>query len=150
MNYILVENGNIVGRPKPIPVNWKNISNFHTLDNQTLKNYGWYPYRFVEAQKTDNQYYDGSDFIIEETEVVEYQKVRNKTDQEINNEIESKWISIRNKRNYLLSQTDWTQLPDSPLSVEKQSEWQSYRQQLRDVTIQVDPFNIQWPTEPEA
>ena len=73
MNYILVQNEQIIGRPRPLPVSWENISNFHVFDNQTLKQYGWYPYRFVETQKNENQYYDGSDFVIEETEVVEYQ-----------------------------------------------------------------------------
>ncbi len=150
MNYILVENGKIVGRPTELPKNWANISNFYLLPTEKLKEYGWYSYRFVEAQKNENQYYDGSDFIIEENEVVEYQKVRNKTQQEITQEIESKWISIRYERNQLLSESDWTQLPDSPLTNQKQTEWQTYRQALRDVTIQPNPFTINWPTPPEA
>jgi hypothetical protein len=83
MKYILVENGNIVGNPMELPRNWANISNFYLFDNETLKQYGWYPFRFVEAEINSNQFYDGSDFVIEENEVVEYQKVRNKTPQEI-------------------------------------------------------------------
>lgn len=150
MNYILVQNGEIIGVPRPLPKNWENISNFYLMDSSSLRQYGWYPYNFVEANIEYNQVYDGSNFVINEYEVTEYQKVRNKTQEEIEKEIESMWISIRQTRNQLLFQSDWTQLPDSPLSVEKQTEWQSYRQQLRDVTIQVDPFNIQWPTEPEA
>jgi hypothetical protein len=150
MNYILVQNGKIVGRPRPLPVSWENISNFHVFDNQTVKQYGWYPYRFVESQKNENQYYDGSDIVIEENEVVEYQKVRNKTQQEILEETENMWTSIRNKRNELLKESDWTQLPDSPLTNQKQTEWQVYRQSLRDITSQPSPFSIVWPTSPEA
>ena len=150
MNYILVQNEQIIGRPRPLPVSWENISNFHVFDNQTLKQYGWYPYRFVETQKNENQYYDGSDFVIEETEVVEYQKVRNKTEQEITEEIESMWRSIRDRRNVFLTESDWTQLPDSPLTNQKQTEWQIYRQSLRDITTQLNPFSIDWPTPPEA
>ena len=150
MNYILVQNEQIIGRPRPLPVSWENISNFHVFDNQTLKQYGWYPYRFVETQKNENQYYDGSDFVIEETEVVEYQKVRNKTEQEITEEIESMWRSIRDRRNVFLTESDWTQLPDSPLTNQKQTEWQIYRQSLRDITTQLNPFSIEWPTPPEA
>lgn len=150
MNYILVQNGQIVGVPRPLPKNWANISNFYLLDNQTLKQHGWYPYNFVEAQVGYNQVYDGSDITIGENEVTEYQKVRNKTQAEIANEIEGLWVSIRYERNMLLSQCDWTQLADSPLSNQKQTEWQIYRQELRDITQQPDPFGIVWPTPPEA
>lgn len=150
MNYILVENGQIVGNPTQLPKNWANVSNFYLLDNQTLKQYGWYPYRFVEAQKNENQYYDGSDFVIEENEVVEYQKVRNKTQQEIEDETEGMWRAIRDRRNELLLECDWTQLADSPLTNQKQTEWQIYRQSLRDITTQSNPFSINWPTPPEA
>lgn len=50
--------------------------------------------------------------------------------------------SIRRKRNSLLTQSDWTQMPDSPLSEEKKTEWAVYRQQLRDITIDLDPSSI--------
>lgn len=40
---------------------------------------------------------------------------------------------IRNKRNALLTDSDWTQFNDSPLSVEKKNEWSEYRTQLRDL-----------------
>jgi hypothetical protein len=149
MKYILVENGNIVGDPTELPRNWANISNFYLLDNETLKQYGWYPFRFVEAEINSNQFYDGSDFVIEEDEVVEYQKVRNKTPEEIQEEIDNKWESIRYERNKKLLECDWTQLKDSPISEQKQQEWQTYRQSLRDIPLQSDPFNIVWPTKPE-
>jgi len=149
MKYILVENGKIVGNPMELPRNWANISNFYLFDNETLKQYGWYPFRFVESEINSNQFYDGSDFVIEENEVVEYQKVRNKTPHEIEEELESQWAFIRHRRNEFLLECDWTQLQDSPLSEQKQQEWQTYRQSLRDITEQPDPFNIVWPTKPE-
>lgn len=40
---------------------------------------------------------------------------------------------IRNKRNALLAESDWTQMPDSPLSVEDKALWATYRQSLRDL-----------------
>jgi hypothetical protein len=58
------------------------------------------------------------------------------------------WENIRVQRNELLLESDWTQLSDSPLSEEKKIEWQTYRQELRDITSQQDPFNIIWPTKP--
>lgn len=52
-------------------------------------------------------------------------------------------------RNQLLLHSDWTQLPDVPLPVEKKTEWAVYRQLLRDITLQPDfPTNIVWPTKP--
>lgn len=41
---------------------------------------------------------------------------------------------MRTIRNGLLSASDWTQLPDSPLSDAKKAEWATYRQALRDFT----------------
>ena len=40
--------------------------------------------------------------------------------------------SMRQWRNILLSQSDWTQAPDSPLTDNKKQEWATYRQALRD------------------
>lgn len=48
----------------------------------------------------------------------------------------------------LLQASDWAALPDVPLTVEKRAEWANYRQALRDVTLQEDPFNITWPIQP--
>jgi hypothetical protein len=149
MKYILVKNGKIVGNPMELPRNWANISNFYLFDNEKLKQYGWYPFRFVEVEINSNQFYDGSDFVIEEDEVVEYQKVRNKTPQEIEEELNGQWTVIRYRRNEFLTECDWTQLSDSPLSEQKKEEWKTYRQSLRDITVQSDPFNIIWPTKPE-
>ena len=58
------------------------------------------------------------------------------------------WVIIRGKRTTRLGVCDWTQLEDVPLTAEKKTEWQTYRQALRDITTQPDPFNIAWPTPP--
>jgi hypothetical protein len=53
------------------------------------------------------------------------------------------------RRNSLLEQSDWTQLPDVPLSSEQKAAWASYRQALRDITDQPGfPDNINWPVAP--
>lgn len=61
---------------------------------------------------------------------------------------EIKWAEVRTKRNTLLSESDWTQFQDSPITGSTLTEWQTYRQSLRDVTSQSDPYNIVWPTIP--
>jgi hypothetical protein len=40
---------------------------------------------------------------------------------------------IRRPRSFYLAQSDWTQLPDAPLTEAKKAEWATYRQQLRDM-----------------
>ena len=50
-------------------------------------------------------------------------------------------------RNELLQLSDWTQLPDAPIS--NKQEWAVYRQALRDVPAQAGfPFEVNWPTRP--
>jgi len=58
--------------------------------------------------------------------------------------------SVKSTRDTLLYESDWTQIPNNPLTTEKQQEWAVYRQQLRDITSQSGyPFNVVWPTQPE-
>jgi hypothetical protein len=55
----------------------------------------------------------------------------------------------RVKRDNFLSDSDWTQLPDSQLTDAKKTEWATYRQSLRDVPSQSSfPTTITWPTKP--
>ena len=75
--------------------------------------------------------------------------VSDATQEQIDQRIQNKWSGVRSVRNLYLSECDWTQLPDSPLTPEKKEEWAVYRQELRNVTSQSDPFNITWPTKPE-
>jgi len=57
------------------------------------------------------------------------------------------WQEVRRTRGRMLDNSDWTQLPDVPLS--NKSEWATYRQALRDVPqTNTDPANITWPVAP--
>jgi hypothetical protein len=56
------------------------------------------------------------------------------------------WYAVRQERNALLAASDWTQLSDARVDA---LPWAVYRQALRDITTQEDPFNIAWPQEPE-
>jgi hypothetical protein len=70
----------------------------------------------------------------------------NANEEEIVLRVEDKWLEIRYLRNSLLTECDWTQLSDVSESV--RTSYQSYRQSLRDITNQSDPFNISWPVKP--
>lgn len=68
------------------------------------------------------------------------------SESEINYRLENQWFVIREIRNELLSECDWTQLSDIP--TETKAIWSEYRQSLRDITSQANPFNITWPVKP--
>ena len=57
------------------------------------------------------------------------------------------WGQVRSRRSVLLDSSDWTQLPDVPMSDEKRGEWVTYRQDLRDITTQPEG-SVSWPVEP--
>ena len=61
----------------------------------------------------------------------------------------AKWDRVRSERNRRLSACDWTAVGDNVLSDSKRTEWETYRQALRDVTSQGDPDDVEWPTPPE-
>ena len=56
----------------------------------------------------------------------------------------TQWQVVRTHRNNLLRNSDWRAGSDLTLS----DEWKTYRQALRDVPTQSDPFNVTWPTMP--
>jgi hypothetical protein len=60
----------------------------------------------------------------------------------------AQWEAIRTDRNKRLADTDWTQLDDTPIANTDKSQWALYRQALRDITTQADPFHIEWPALP--
>ena len=66
----------------------------------------------------------------------------------INKRREIKWSEVRSNRDSLLSECDWTQFNDSPISGSTLIDWQTYRQSLRDITNQSTPYDITWPSKP--
>ena len=71
-------------------------------------------------------------------------KVESTTTEEQATLTSQKWEEVRNQRNTILQATDWMASSDLTLS----DAWKNYRQALRDVPTQSDPFNITWPTSP--
>jgi hypothetical protein len=50
----------------------------------------------------------------------------------------------------LLWESDWSMLPDVPMTAGNKALWIEYRRALRDIRLQVGfPANIQWPAKPE-
>jgi len=79
-------------------------------------------------------------------------------DEEIQRELSRDyWEELRIHRDYRLTECDWTQLPDNGLTDAQRIEWQTYRQELRDLTdvvtdpkpLVLDPNHPDWPVKPQ-
>lgn len=57
--------------------------------------------------------------------------------------------TMRQKRNQLLAESDWIVAVSYEQQVPVPQEWQTYRQLLRDITVQPNfPYEIEWPVKP--
>ena len=67
-------------------------------------------------------------------------------------ELAEEWKRIRTQRTRLLSESDWTQGADSPLTTQQKSDWAVYRTSLRtlpeDQSSVTSYSDINWPTKP--
>jgi hypothetical protein len=98
---------------------------------------------FVRVEFDDNgipvEYRNPSDFNVTWAQITS-----KRSDLESSRDLE--WREVRQVRNELLGDVDWTQFPDVPETT--RNKFQTYRQELRDITTQSDPSNITWPTKP--
>jgi hypothetical protein len=68
-------------------------------------------------------------------------QVRDKTNSE-------RWADLRNKRDKLLNDSDFTQLDDSPRN---RATWKTYRALLRSIPVDYpNPDDVVWPTQPST
>ena len=58
--------------------------------------------------------------------------------------------AIRRKRDKLLESSDWVVLADCPLSAEDISDWKTYRQSLRDITLGAVSVDMNFPLKPKT
>ena len=67
---------------------------------------------------------------------------------------------LREKRNTLIAETDWTQLKDIDLDIIRERNWKNYRQALRDLPSKstpkldsngnLDMSSVTWPDKPST
>ena len=87
------------------------------------------------------------------------------TEEEVTNKIEELKISepfrlLREIRNKLIAETDWTQLKDIDLDIIRERNWKNYRQALRDLPAKskpeldnngnLDMSSVTWPDKPSS
>ena len=87
------------------------------------------------------------------------------TEEELNNKIQElkkaePFRLLREERNKLIAETDWTQLKDIDLDIIRERNWKNYRQALRDLPEKSNPklddygrldmSSVNWPTKPST
>ncbi len=79
-------------------------------------------------------------------------EIKDKPQEDIDQEKADKQADIRSERVMELEQCDWTVLPDAPLSTDMLNKYKTFRQELRDITKQASFNNaepsVTWPTKP--
>ena len=120
------------------------------IPDEMLAEWGVYPVAFGDAPEIDNR----TQIAEQETQPVLMGSVwslgwvvLDKSAEDVQQYDANVAEAARNKRNQLLSGSDWTQVADAPVNA---TAWATYRQALRDVTTQEGfPHNVTWPTKPE-
>ena len=142
--YAHVENNKITRQVQTLPTAWRNVSGLHLGTQSELKELGWLPIELTEVTPSGSKVRGEDKITIESAKVIIVQQLREKTAEEIN----KNWERLRRERNRLLSESDWTQGSDCPLSDAKKEEWKTYRKTLRDIPTTVDIHNVVWPSVP--
>jgi hypothetical protein len=154
MNVIQInENGVAYGYPvlaDNFRMLFPTVSFPNPLTSEAVEGYGYGCYEFASAPECDPTHkaveiapQKGEDGIYRQSyEIIAL------TESEVIARNEAHWAYIRNERNFRLMRCDWTQLPDAPLTNVQTADWATYRQALRDITNQANPFNIEWPVSP--
>jgi hypothetical protein len=124
----------------------RNITFPNEIGEETMTQFGLYE---VEQTPKPNDYTknitEGTPILVDGVYYQNWVQV-NASESEIDYRLENQWFVVREIRNELLSECDWTQLSDIPS--ETKVIWSEYRQSLRDITSQTNPFNITWPVKP--
>jgi len=126
-----------------------NVSFPKEIPLETLAEYNVYPCTLAEKPDYNNaiQYITKGIPVEVNGAWIQPYDIHNYTAEEIIGREQQEATEVRTKRNQLLKDSDWTQIPDC--TVDK-TVWATYRQELRDITAQEGfPFNVTFPAMPE-
>lgn len=144
--FALIKDETIVRYPYSITelrIDNQNVSFSVDIDDETLAQFG--VIKVIATDRPDvaiNQMVQEGQPIFSDGSWYQTWEIRSLNDVEI----QQLKDSVIDKRNTLLSESDWTQLHDA--TVDKAA-WAIYRQSLRDIPQQADfPYNVIWPVTP--
>lgn len=123
---------------------------FYKTETGQITRYSFLDDAVVEANLQSGEGYLEGKFDGTSQKIVDGEVVNIDTSILEENKLQEAWGSLRETRDSLLADTDWTQANDSPLSETDKQNYRTYRQNLRDMPQAdgVDPFNPEWPTLP--
>ena len=151
MVYVKTNNEQIITFPYTIGQFRKDNSDISfpkQIPDSTLAEYGVFNVIVAEIpahnEATQNISQDQQPVLVNGQWQIGY-SVSEKTEGELQAQLDSVATVVRAKRDSLLAETDWSALVDTTLS----DEMRAYRQALRDITIQAGfPENVEWPVKP--
>jgi len=88
--------------------------------------------------------------VIEDYSTAEWDEAKASAQAQIDNYQEIQKNLVRQTRTHLLTETDWSILPDSPLSAEDVTKMKTWRQELRDLPSIADVDDTVYPACPVA
>lgn len=146
--HALIKNGKVIEYPYDLSKLRKSVSLPKEPSMELLEEHGVIVVQ--ESQKPDVDYtknvIEGSPKLIK-GKWNQTWTVTPATKEEILSRTEFQASIVKTRRNNLLLQSDWTQLPDVPINTS--SQWENYRAKLRDITRQSGfPWSVEWPTSP--
>jgi hypothetical protein len=156
-NWVYIENDKIIEVFESLPENWKNISNFSASENdkEFLKSLGWHPieHGYIDYNSKTQRIIKDK-LMFSNGKVTQSYIIENINSSEYYDNFMSK---LREKRNRLLTESDFMCLYDLIISREEQylMDVKEYRQQLRDLPekfsdsgIYYDIFSVVYPDKP--
>lgn len=121
------------------------------ISEQTLEDYGVFPVNLTIPTQSP----DVRKEVVEDTPAridgkwFQTWKLVDIDEKEFERKTAIKRGEVRRIRDSLLSQSDWSQMTDTPITDDQRRLWITYRQALRDVPQQEGfPWHIVWPTLP--
>ena len=112
----------------------------------------WQTYQWVEPTETEvaqiaetlkEKYFEYQD--------TEQEVIQEKLYNEYGRWNKVSWEGIKMIRNFLLSDCDWTQMPDAPIEATLKAQWTAYRQKLREIPQDYDgqdADDVKFPINP--
>lgn len=124
---------------------------FENLPKADYNAQGWYDFQPTPQPNGELNIINSFEVYLDDENIARYRWTTTmKTGDALVQAIKDKWFTVRAQRTEMLASSDFTQIADAPMTVEKRAEWVAYRQALRDLTLQTDPFAVVWPVSPDG
>lgn len=123
-----------------LPKEWNGIQDFNLLSEEELNGHGFFEAIDVypEEPLKPYQYYARPVITHDGNKRIFTVLAADHDDEWLARAIELELDRLKEHRNKLLTDTDWTQLPDNDLTVEQKADYASYRSAVRQVVKDIE------------